>query len=134
MWCMCRLGEVLAHQTPVALAVALGGPAHDLVRQRGRRRLPVPAAPQEEVTDALLVVRGRRAAWRVRRGIPVPRGIRRPQLVDELDLAVVQPELELRVREDEPLRRSDVVRQAVELARHPLELAGALRADHALEL
>src|SRR5581483_803521 len=93
--------QLLSGDALVALAVAVGRPADDVVGELGRGRLPVPSRERQEVAHVLLVVGGRRAARCVRRRLPVARGIGRERLVDERELAVVEAELELRVREDQ---------------------------------
>src|SRR5207253_8958165 len=126
--------QVLSHDALVRLAVALARALHHVRWKGGCGRLLVPAALHEEIAHVLLVERGRRAAGLVHLGVPVARGVRGQDLVDQRDAAVEHPELELRVGEDEALRGSVVVGEPVERERESLEVPGELGADHAREL
>src|SRR6478752_1567779 len=79
-----RAGEALEH-----LEIACRGGAHDLVRQRRRRSLAVPAtgAPLtvEIIAQRLLVEARLRTAGRILLGRPEARAVRREHLVDEAD-------------------------------------------------
>src|SRR5207247_3299349 len=124
----------LPDDPPVALAIALARAANDLRRQRGRGRLLVPAALHQKVAHVLRVEGRGCAPWAIDIGVPVPRGVGGEELIDDDELAVVETELEFRVREDEAFARSVVVREAVQLERQALEVAGEVGADQAGEL
>ena len=74
----------------------------------GGGRLVVPAARIQPVADELLVERRLGAAGRVAVGRPEPGGVRREHLVDQDELAVREPELELRVGDDDPALGRDL--------------------------
>ena len=90
----------------------------------------VPAERLAVVAHELLVERRLRAAGRVLVGRPEARRVGRERLVAEHEPAVVvDAELELRVREDDPARRGALRDEPVELEREPLDLVEALLAD-----
>ena len=101
-----------------------------VVGKPGPGRSLVPAERLRVVADELLVERGLRAAGLVLVGRPEARGVRREDLVSEDDRPVVgEPELELRVGDDDPRSSSGLGGGRVELDRDPLQLGEALVAD-----
>src|SRR5215472_6379612 len=93
-----------AGQALVRDQVALAGLLHDVVGQRRRRRLPVPAALADQpVADELLVERLRGAADLPGGGVPEARAVGRERLVDQDQPAVDLAELELGVSQDQAL-------------------------------
>src|SRR6266542_519853 len=84
--------ESLAGDALVGLAVPGHGLLDHLGRERGRRRLVVPAGPVQPVPYVLLVEGGLRPAGRVSVGRPEPGGVGGQGLVDQDQLAVREPE------------------------------------------
>src|SRR5437016_4452581 len=94
--------ERLAGDPLVSLDVLLAGAPDDVVRDRRRGRIAIPAGGRSPIAHKLLVKARLRAARLVLIGGPEARGIGRAHLVAERQLAIpVEPELELRVGEDD---------------------------------
>src|SRR4051794_39321232 len=95
--------ERLAGEPLVRGHVALARLRHHVVRDGGRRRRLVPAGAGRPVAHVLLVEARLAAPDLVLVGRPEARRVRRADLVAEHELPVaVEPELELRVGEDDP--------------------------------
>src|SRR5947209_2774805 len=91
----------------VGLDVLLAGAGNDVVGNRRRRRVAIPAGGGRPVAHELFVEARLRAPWLVPIRRPETRGVRGADLVTERQLAArVEPELELRVGEDDPARAS----------------------------
>src|SRR4030095_5942629 len=97
------LPELAPGQHAERLEVLLARLLDDGVGKHGAGRLLVELDLLEVVPDELLVVRGRRDAGAVPVLRPVAGGVGREDLVDERDLAPHLSELELGVRQDDPL-------------------------------
>src|SRR3990170_8863780 len=85
------------------LPVAPSRQVNDLGRQFGRRRVAVPGDGCEVVADDLLVVAVLGLAWAVEIGQPEAGRVGGERLVDEDHLAVAEAELQLGVRDENPL-------------------------------
>ena len=107
-----------------ASLVARRGAGHDIVGQRRRRRLTVPARGLDPVAHDLLVEARRADADVVLLDVPEARRIGRQDLVDERDLAVDEAELELGVGQDDAALAGVVAAGLVDADR---ELAQLLR-------
>src|SRR5207248_7149608 len=93
-------------------------------RELGPRIGLVPSGRLAVVADELLVEAVLRAAGLVRLARPEARRVRRQRLVAEDEVAVrVEPELELRVRDDDPGRPGVLRRGGVQADRDLLDLA-----------
>src|SRR5262249_17894586 len=129
--------ERLAGDRLDGLDVALHRLDLHVVRDRGDGAVSAEPALDEPPSDVLLVealrVLAARDAVRVRVLEPEPERVGRVDLVDDDDAAVLRlPELVLRVDEDEPALRAEVLPEREELHRHlrrRVEIRGGHLAD-----
>src|SRR5690242_4547555 len=97
--------ELFPCDQPKRLDVLRARSLHDVVRERGDRRLFVPADLLEVVAHELLVEARLPASWRILIARPESRGVGRQHLVDQNQFrAVRQPKLELGVCNDDAAR------------------------------
>src|SRR3954449_6102832 len=126
--------ERLAREPLVGGHVALARGGHHVVGDRRRGRRLVPPRAGGPVAHVLLVERGLPTTRLVLVGRPEARGVRRADLVAEHQLAaLVEPELELRVREDDPALARVVGDRAVHGQRHIAHPLGELAVPDQLD-